>query len=110
MSRRHSEAATRESLGYMRSALVRPLFAIAAVALAVSACSGGSAPSDTACGWDLSTQAGKDASAARMDEAARWINEHPGEPIPEPTSEYWHGECPTTATPSPPDEENEGGA
>lgn len=78
------------------------------VGLLMSACSS-AAPSQTACGWDLSTKEGQAASAERMDEAARWMTAHPGQPVPEPTSEYWHGQCPTTATPSPPVEENEGG-
>ncbi len=71
----------------------------------LTACGG----STQACGWDLSTQGGRDANRARLDEATAWMSGHPGMPMPEPTSSYWHGECPVTETPGPPIDEGDSG-
>lgn len=80
--------------------------ALAGVAVLTLAACGSS---DTACGWDLSTQAGRDANAARLDEVTQWMSGHPGMPAPAPTSTFWHGECPSTGTPGPPVGEHEDG-
>jgi len=68
--------------------------------LALTGCSAQDAP--LPCGWDLTTDAGRQANADRLDEVTAWIATRAGEPVPEPTSSFWHGECPQTSTPEPP--------
>jgi hypothetical protein len=78
-----------------------------ALALLLAGCSGeaNGAPN---CGWDLTTQAGRQANADRLTFATQWIASHPGEPVPAPTSSYWRGDCPSaTQVPSPPVEEGD---
>ena len=84
--------------------MVLPL--VAAALLAVPGCS--SAPAS--CGWDLSSPEGQRANAARLDEVSVWLTAHPGEPVPDPTSTYWHGACPTpSGSLVPPHEEGDEG-
>lgn len=69
----------------------------------------GCGPSTAACGWDLSTPEGVQANQQRLSEVHAWLDGHPGAPVPEPTSTYWHGECPATDTPPPPVDEGDHG-
>jgi len=72
------------------------------VALALAGCSGGGLGDSSTCGWDLGTSAGRQASSERLTFASQWLAEHPGEPVPAPTSTYWRGECPTSGSVPPP--------
>lgn len=63
----------------------------------------------TSCGWDTTTQAGKDAMTERLDAVATWQLDHPGEPPPPIDSPWWHGECASTSTPVPPPEHEDEG-
>lgn len=67
----------------------------------LSSCSGSSGK----CGWDLSTPEGVRANQERLTEVRAWLDGHPGAPVPEPTSTFWHGECPVTDAPPPPVDE-----
>ena len=79
---------------------------VAGVLLALPGCS--SEPET--CGWDLSTPQGRQANAARLDEVSAWLADHPGEPMPDPTSTFWHGACPApSGSLAPPHEEGEEG-
>jgi hypothetical protein len=45
------------------------------------------------------------ANQQRLTEVKTWLDGHPGMPVPEPTSSFWHGECPVTDAPAPPVDE-----
>lgn len=86
-------------------------FILAPILVLMVACG---APGDSpeqvsvACGWDLTSQAGRDANQDRLTFINQWLIENPGAPAPEPTSSYWHGECPMPTAPVlPPDHEDE---
>ena len=74
---------------------------VAPVLVLLVACGGqvDSPQTPAACGWDLTSQAGRDANAERLDFINQWLINNPGVPAPEPTSTYWHGECPTPTAP-----------
>jgi hypothetical protein len=70
---------------------------------------GAPAREPSACGWDLTTAEGRSANLERLTFLDQWLTDHPGVPVPEPTSPAWRGECPTpTGTPpAPPEHEDE---
>ena len=85
---------------------------MAAATLVVAGCEGQGAapvPEPSACGWDLTTQEGRDANLERLTVLDQWMTDHPGVPAPAPTSPAWRGECPTPSgpPPEPPDHEDE---
>jgi len=85
-------------------------FIITPVFVLLAACAGqvDSPQAPAACGWDLTSQAGREANAERLDFINQWLMDNPGVPAPAPTSTYWHGECPTpTASVLPPEHEDE---
>jgi len=76
--------------------------------IVITACGSGVADETPTCGWDLRSAAGKQASSDRLTFASRWLVDHPGEPVPAPTSSYWHGDCPAaTKPPAPPIDESD---
>lgn len=82
--------------------------ALVLTSVSITGCA--STGSEVACGWDLSTQQGRDASNARLTFVLQWQADHPGTPPPAPDSPFWHGDCPTPneGELSPPDHEDEG--
>jgi hypothetical protein len=83
--------------------------ALAAVLLAGCGSAGPPAgPGAVECGWDLGSEAGRAASAERLNFVNEWLMQNPGITPPEPSSSYWRGECPTPSAPMPPpDHEDE---
>lgn len=78
------------------------------VLLVMLAGCGGGADGAPDCGWDLRTDAGRQASNERLTFANQWITTNPGVPVPAPTSSYWRGECPRPSqVPPPPVEEGD---
>jgi hypothetical protein len=81
---------------------------IAPVLIIISACGTADVDGTPACGWDLRTDAGRQANSERLTFANEWIGSNPGVPVPAPSSTFWHGVCPVPAQPpAPPDNEGD---
>ncbi len=81
---------------------------MAPLLIVLSACGSGATDSTPDCGWDLRTDAGRQANGERLTFATQWLATNPGTPVPAPTSSFWHGECPTPSqVPGPPEGEGD---
>jgi len=78
------------------------------LAMLLAGCSPGP-DAEPDCGWDLRTDAGREANSERLTFANQWIASNPGQAVPAPTSSFWHGDCaaPTQAPPPPVDEQDQ---